>query len=344
MKSRLWWIVVLVTMVMMVGCQPNEGTTIRSVYYWRHDVTFSDGERSYLRDHQISSIYLHLFDIVRDRGELQPSVTTRFRDSIPSGIEVIPVVFLNHDIMRDTAGLEALPERLTRRVVQMMEKNGQPRPRELQVDFDWTRSNEVRYFAFLQSLRAHLQREGIGRLSATIRLHQLAMAAPPVDYGALMVYNIGNYADVTERCSILTPHNLEPYLRYLKDYPLSLSTALPIYQWDLLFHRGTHFECIVRGVDTRDTVRFEQIDDTHFCSVSYQAIPTDGISMRGEGRILPGDVIRHEWVPAAVLDSVRSMLESSSPSVCHQIILYHLDDKQINQYSYEEIQKIYTGR
>lgn len=326
------------------GC-PNSGVPnpTPSVYYWKSDFHLSMAEKQFLHDHRIGKLYLHLFDVVREGTTLHPSSTVRFTDSLPADIQVIPVVFLNFDILNDTTGTAELPQLLARRVRRMMELNGGCLPQELQVDFDWTARNETLYFQLLAQLRDALQKEGIPRLSATIRLHQLARPIPPVDYGALMVYNVGNYANPRERCSILTPQLVRPYLPYLSSYRLPLCSALPVYQWNLLYHRD-HFECILRGVNLLDTTKFERIDDIHYRSLSYQAIPIGTISMQGDGRILPGDVVRHERVSAAMLDSVRLMLNEVSPACCQQVILYHLDEQQLSSYTYEELESIYMGR
>jgi len=64
----------------------------------------------------------------------------------------------------------------------------------------------------------------------------------------------------------------------------------------------------------------------------------------GDRRILPGDVVRHESVSAAVLDSVQQMLQRERPTMCDRLILYHLDQQQFNQYENEELERLYLGR
>lgn len=335
----------LALLLSLSACQ-QEGAEVpepaNAIYHWRSQLTLSARERAFLRDQQIGKVYLHLFDVVRRNGQLRPDATVSIIDTLPDNIHVIPIVFLAPNVLQDTTGLSALPQLIARRVTEMMVQNGLPRPDELQIDFDWTKRNQSRYYSLLSSLRHAFEAEGGHRLSATIRLHQLSMKAPPVDYGALMVYNVGNYASYDERCSILTPERVKPYLRHLPDYPLPLCTALPIYSWDLLFH-DHEFECILRGVNLQDTTNFEPLDATHYRSTAYLPIPPAGVTTNGRGRILPFDVVRHEQVSAAMLDSVRSMLHESRPSAVGQVILYHLDEKQINQYSNEELKALYTG-
>ena len=69
------------------------------------------------------------------------------------------------------------------------------------------------------------------KISTTIRLHQLSMAPPPVDYGVLMVYNTGSPAKWKERNPILDIRDVAPYLNRLDDYPLPLAAAYPVYLW-----------------------------------------------------------------------------------------------------------------
>lgn len=333
-----------------------------AVYYWRQELRLSDEERSWMERHEVKKMYLHLFDVERGNdGQLMPRTTLTVTDLPAADVEVIPVVFLTPSLMRDTTGLSALPELLVRRAEAIMQQNELGQMRELQIDFDWTRSNQMRYFVMLSDIRSQL--DGMGdvegkprRLSATIRLHQLQMQAPPVDYGALMVYNVGHIQQYDEPNSILTQELVEPYLKHLRNYDLPLCTALPTYSWDLLFH-DNEFRCILHGVNVKDTADYapaallpedlrKNLPETGEWMVArhYMPIPPNGVTMRGDGRIFPGDEIRHEWVSPDVLMAVRQALTKRRPTVCDQIILYHLDEKQLKQYTDEDIKTIYSGR
>ena len=61
--------------------------------------------------------------------------------------------------------------------------------------------------------------------------HQLSMPAPPADYGVLMVYNTGDPKNFAPRNPILDIRDVQPYMRYLADYPLPLAAAYPVYRW-----------------------------------------------------------------------------------------------------------------
>ena len=336
----------LSTLVSILGCSDPDAEIedpANAVYYWRHELQLSADEQAWMERNDVRKLYLHLFDVVRQNGQLMPRTTLTVTDLPPRDVKVIPVVFLAHDIMRDTTGLSALPRLIATRVEDMMTQNQLGAFDELQVDFDWAQSNQQRYFDLLGRLREALPTH---RLSATIRLHQLTLPVPPVDYGALMVYNLGRIQDPDEPCSILTLDLLRPYLPYLRGYKLPLCTALPVYSWDLLFHQN-EFRCILRGVSLTDSIEgqpaFTQISPGHYQAQRYQPIPPSGVAMNGSGRIFPGDIVRHEAVSATVLREVRQAIEQMRPSACRQIILYHLDDKQLKQYTDADIQSFYTG-
>ena len=46
-----------------------------------------------------------------------------------------------------------------------------------------------------------------------------------------MVYNTGDPQKFAERNPILDLRDVQPYMRYLADYPLPLAAAYPVYAW-----------------------------------------------------------------------------------------------------------------
>lgn len=342
-----WHVILLVwlgAVLLCAGCgrQPKcVDNPQPSVYYWRTTFSLDDAERSFLAEHKIGKLYLHLFDVVRGQdGGLQPSATLLFQDSVPKDVEVIPVVFIAPGALRDTSGVSELPGLIVRRIDQMLEQNYVGAATEIQLDYDWVQSDQQTYFAMLQSVVNQLHASG-RKLSVTIRLHQLSLPVPPADYGVLMVYNTGNLTKGDETNSILSVNAVGPYLRNLHDYDLPLCTALPVYSWDLLFHSG-HFVQILKGVDVRDTACFAPIDSVHYRCLQYMPAPNNGVVDSESQRMFPGDVVRHEWADMATIRKVRSMLERERPGVCSQTIVYHLDNKSLNQYTTNEIQEFFT--
>jgi hypothetical protein len=229
MKNRSLLLLMLLLLAMTACEKQSSRKTLESgnaVYYWRTDLRLDSTEKTFLAQYHINKVYCRYFDVVmNDSGEPKPNATISFSDTLPDSIEIIPTVYITEDCMHQTH--EGLAEKIVKRIRQMNETNDIPNVHEIQIDCDYTSKSRKRYYQFLEEVRK-LWGE---TLSTTIRLHQLAMPAPPVDYGALMIYNTGDPRKWEERNPILDFRDVGPYLRRLDDYPLPLAAAYPVFQW-----------------------------------------------------------------------------------------------------------------
>lgn len=200
------------------------------VYYWRTDLHLDSTERAFLKQHHINKVYCRYFDVVMsdDGTEPKPNATIAFTDTLPAGIELIPTVYITEDCMHKPH--KDLAEKLVKRIMQMNETNHIGNVHEIQIDCDYTSKSRATYYQFLEQVRHHLSPTSY-HLSTTIRLHQLSMPVPPVDYGVLMVYNTGDPRKWQERNPILDYRDVYPYLNKLAQYQLPLAAAYPVYQW-----------------------------------------------------------------------------------------------------------------
>lgn len=313
----------------------------KSIYYWRTVLKLSDTERSFLHQNDISTLYLHLFDVRDINDELMPASTLLFRDSIPSGVRIVPVVFIEPSALNGRAPVDSLAARIVKRVDDILAGNGYDMPDELQIDFDWTVSNRDKYFKILESAR-QIMHSRDGQLSTTIRLHQLTDKLPPVDYGVLMMYNVGNITDVKEKNSILDRNTVQPYMKALSRYELPIVTALPIYSWNIVFS-GNEFKAIAHSVNPKDTTMFLPVDSGLYRCLKYAPLAMAGSRDGSGGRIYPGDVVRHEFVAPDVLAGVLDDIRQANRKAASHIILYHLDEKSLQQYDPEFLQKLLGG-
>ena len=223
--------------LLLAGCGQHEKLLEQgnAVYYWRTDLRLDSTEQAFLHTYHINKVYCRYFDVVMsDDGEPKPNATIAFSDTLPEGVEIIPTVYITEDCMHQKH--EGLAEKIVTRIRQMNETNDIPGVCELQIDCDYTAKSRKHYYAFLEEVsqcwKASLSGDAKDeRLSATIRLHQLAMEAPPVDYGVLMIYNTGDPRKFMERNPILDLRDVSPYLHRLDDYALPLAAAYPVYQW-----------------------------------------------------------------------------------------------------------------
>ena len=251
------WPLLIMTLLLLTACsqQPSRIPleTGNAVYYWRTDLRLDSTERAFLSQYHIKKVYCRYFDVVMsDSGEPKPNATISFSDTLPDSIEVIPTVYITEDCMH--ADHPGLAEKIVARILQMNETNDIPNVREIQIDCDYTSKSRKRYYAFLEEVgrlwKSSLSSQsrdfrGI-RLSTTIRLHQLSMPAPPVDYGALMVYNTGDPRKSEERNPILDYRDVGPYLKHLDSYPLPLAIAYPVFRWLRIVY-GVRYEYTVEA-------------------------------------------------------------------------------------------------
>ena len=254
----MWRRVVLplwLLLLLLAGCQQQKpapfGASGNAVYYWRTTFALDSAEQQFLHAHHIRRIFCRYFDVVMSAQEQQPmpNATLRFESKMPDSIEIVPTVFIMEDCMREPY-IDSLAARLVRRIGQMNQTNDIGGVSQLQMDCDYTARSRQTYYRFLRKVRAEMQKQAarqpsagsrLARLSATIRLHQLAMPAPPVDYGVLMLYNTGAPERFTERNPILDFRDVQPYLRHLKSYPLPLAAAYPVFLWQRTLH-GVNIE------------------------------------------------------------------------------------------------------
>ena len=221
----------LLTLLIM-GCskqkaQDNDLERCNSVYYWRTDLRLDSTEKAFLSHYHINKVYCRYFDVVMNDGASEPSpnATISFSDALPTGIEIIPTIYITEDCMHKS--YKGLAKKIVDRIKQMNETNDIKDVREIQIDCDYTSKSRQTYYSFLKEVA----KEWNFQVSTTIRLHQLSMPAPPVDYGVLMVYNTGDPRKWEERNPILDYRDVYPYLSRLDKYPLPLATAYPVYQW-----------------------------------------------------------------------------------------------------------------
>jgi len=266
----------LAMLILVTACQhqPQPTTTTQAVYYWRTELRLDSVERAFLHTHSVSKLYCRYFDVVMaqrtgygEQGigkEPMPNATLAFSDTLPKGVELVPTVFITEDCMHEPhPGLAA---KLVKRILQMNETNDISGVREIQIDCDYTARSRRMYYDFLREIKEEWNKANqmahssplTFPLSTTIRLHQLQMPEPPVDYGVLMLYNTGDPQRFMERNPILDLRDVVPYLRWLGDYKLPLAAAYPVYSWQRQIH-GVRIE---HSVEADEILRVKEAVET----------------------------------------------------------------------------------
>ena len=251
----------LLLSLLMTGCSKRkELPQGNAVYYWRTDFRLDSTERAFLSQYHINKVYCRYFDVVINDEEAGPvpNATITFSDTLPEDIEIIPTVYITENCMHKP--YPGLAEKLVKRIIQMNETNDIKNVHEIQIDCDYTSKSRKVYYDFLNEVAQAWR----NTLSTTIRLHQLSMKAPAVDYGVLMIYNTGDPRKFMERNPILDIRDVEPYLSRLDSYPLPLAAAYPVYQWV----RNIHNVRVEHTVAAEEILRVKQAVEKYRPSLS----------------------------------------------------------------------------
>lgn len=299
---------------------------MRAMYHWKNIFSLDDEEQDFLKKHNVGRLYIRFFDVTLedlvngDAPQIVPSATVRFEDTchwrydtedVP---EIVPTIFITPEAILSIDNQEqtkTIAKKMLERIDNMCSYYSVPmnKVNEIQLDCDWTMWSEQPFFRFCRAVRKAMPKSWL--LSSTIRLHQLRMQEPPVDYGVLMLYNTNNLRNPEVENSILSADDVKPYLKHVK-YQLPLDLAYPTFSWDLWFQNG-RFRGILRSRCQADSLR------------------------------QTGEMIRHEEVDYKEIMKVKNLVEARLPNPKHKrsTILYHLDSNNLNKYSYNEIEDIF---
>lgn len=248
---------IAISMAMLSCHRSSPMSEMNAVYYWRTEWQLDSTERAFLDTYHINKVYCRYFDVVMDAAKgPMPNATIAFVQTPPADLEIVPTVFITEDCMHEHH--DGLAAKLVKRILQMNDTRDIHGVREIQIDCDYTDRSRHFFYDFLEEVRRETDRHGL-RLSATIRLHQLSMAPPPVDYGVLMLYNTGDPRRFQERNPVLDQRDVQPYVRRLDAYDLPLAAAYPIYLWQRRIY-GVHVEHRVEADEIREV---KQIVEHH---------------------------------------------------------------------------------
>lgn len=320
------------------SCKNDKQHNSPSFYYWKTVYELSPMEKITLSHLKVEKLYLRLFDVVWDAEKQQasPEGLLKVNDDL-SRFAIVPVVYINNEVFIE------LPDDkisqfayLVHQQLKEMAVNRNFTFTEYQLDCDWTQSTQKSYFKFLKALK-QLDKQWLQ--TATIRLHQIKYknktGVPPVDEGVLMFYNMGEINAKPYNNSIFNAKDANKYSRFIAQYPLPLSAALPIYSWGIHCRAGKVKNILPRRqfIDFLDEEYF--MIDTPFVRVTkttvYKGIAFD-----------QNDYIKIEAVTPAMCLEAASILDKNAPKDGYRnIIFYDLDEHTINRFPHEKITDIY---
>lgn len=312
-----------------------------AIYHWKTVFDLKKDETDFLKAHSIQKMYVRFFDVDVETSPMNstnsaiPIGTTLFKSPKPTGIEIVPTVFITVKslVSAKEKGIGDLAAKIYTRVCNMADYNDLGPIREIQLDCDWTSSTQELFYALCKKT-TQLAHEDSVIVSATIRLHQLRMDPPPVDQGVLMVYNTGALRESRTKNSILDYDDVKTYLSGKSfHFGLPLDYAFPTYGWGVMFRNGV-YNGILHKTDYSDETRYKRGKEDTFIVKKDHVL---------EGKPLwEGDVIRMEYPSADEVKKVAELVVSALQDSTHSVVLYHLDSNNLLKFSDDEISCIYN--
>jgi hypothetical protein len=211
------------------------------------------------------------------------------------------------------------------------------RPREIQLDCDWTDSTRHGFFGFLRELGT----ASALPLTSTIRLHQIKYrertGVPPVSRGTLMFYNMGRFSADPDARMIFDAASAEKYLARLDDYPLPLDVALPIWSWTV----HTRDDLVVGLMQSTDPAELPLLDflraDGPERFVATRSAFLHGVMIR------EGDVLKIEVTGPAETQAAAAMLAPhlQPASTARTITLFDLSERNLTRHGTDQLEAVF---
>lgn len=333
--TRHFTIIILAVTCLLSCTTHDEPVVHRGFYYWKSRFALDSTEASALKTLRTEKLYLKFFDVGWDELSRQPAPIAKiqFSQKPPSGVSVVPVVFITNETLQQCSAdqLAQLALKIPQLLSSQLSNNQLPAPKEIQLDCDWTATTKDKYFLLLQLLKKTDLFKG-KILSATIRLHQVKYrnetGVPPADRGLLMCYNMGNLTKPETKNSIIETSVLEQYIGRAKEYPLPLDMALPLFDWWVWFRENEYMGLVyAETLQPTDSKKWRAPKDTSFNGYNFKA----------------GDWLRYEGSDAAEIDKAIRLLKAQRNCQEQNIILYHLDAKNLAHYDPDALERFYSG-
>jgi hypothetical protein len=332
--------------VLLLGsCKPKPVHIERAMYYWKNDRSSLSGkEDSTLSTLGIGKLYVKFFEVQvhPTMGNVPMAKTNLY---IPyyrnEKFEVIPVVFISNEVMKSVEG--GAIDTLADNIIYLVNKyasssylgSSENALKEIQIDCDWTPTTRANYFRLLTKIKTMTK----AKISCTLRLYPYAypdkMGIPPVDKVMLMCYNLLPPLKSRTKNSILDLEELTAYLKGAKRYPLHTDIALPVFSWMHLYRNNQFLTLINKNPEPYKALLNQP--DALWSEVISDAL-IDQVYLR------TGDQMKTEQIQVALLKKAVQTIKKHVPlNGTTTVSLFHLDEDQLNQYSYEELDYLYSG-
>ncbi|WP_248574862.1 hypothetical protein [Flavobacterium sp. H122] len=322
----------LIVLFLFFSCEKKSSNA--SFYYWRTQFDLSKEENEILQSNEVKKLYVRYFDVALANNQPFPLAPIHFLDKKVNQ-EIIPVVFIKNEIfLSKSVDLNDLKDKILG-LIDQINKSNNIKDKEIQIDCDWSLQSRDRYIQFLTLIKKEYKKT----ISVTIRLHQIKYfketKVPPVDYGVLMFYNMGQLtANGTN--SIYDKNIAVNYIYHLKNYPLKLKIALPIFSWYVHSRDGK----VINLLSKLDKRKFE---NNPCFEISTSTISVKKNTLFNGFFFKKNDKLRLEEITENDLDEMKELLQNKLPYKPEEIIFYDLNTKNLKNYTNEFFFKTFTA-
>jgi hypothetical protein len=315
------------------SCQQQEQPII-SFYYWKTVFRLSPKEKNTLTTNEVKRLYIRYFDIDLDPKTQEPFPRSpiRFEES-KLNFEIVPVVYIKNRVMLDK-NLDVFDlAKKTNRFIQQINTKNNIIIQEIQIDCDWTLASKDNYLHFIEAFKKVSNK----KLSATIRLHQIKYfektKIPNVDRGVLMYYNMGKIAPDSLN-SIYDRNIANRYLASLKNYPLPIDIALPIYSWGIHIRDG-------KIIGLRNKIDANNLkNNSSFVPINGNWFKIRNSNYKEGNYYKENDLLKIETISGNDLLEMANDLDKNTVQNPKEIIFYDLDEFNLKKYDTAIFKKV----
>lgn len=324
------------------SCSHKAEHVERAFYYWKsNEWELKKGEDSAIKVINPGKLYIKFFEVSHD--EMMGNIPVAKSQLSNYNLEslkgsVIPTVYLTNDVFLKSSEseLDSLANNVSFLISKYcLERFEMSKPQEIQIDCDWTPKSRDRYFYFLKKLKAKAKME----LSCTLRLYPYKypdkMGVPPADKVMLMCYNLVNPLESENTNSILDTEELSKYLNIKRNYPLHVDIALPVFSW-MQVYQNKRFRGLVYPGNKSVKKILKQVKPL------WYEVTKD--TMVEDHYLRIGDLVKYEEItPQKINTAIKIIKENVVLDKTITVALYHLDEKELNNFSYETLTGFYTS-
>lgn len=161
------------------------------------------------------------------------------------------------------------------------------------------------------------------------------MGVPPVDKAMLMCYNLVNPLESETTNSILDTGELSKYLDKKREYPLHIDIALPVFSW-MQVYQNKRFRGLIYPGDNSVKKILKQVKPLWY-EVTKDTLLDDHY-------LRIGDLVKYEEItPQKINAAIKIIKENVALEKTITVALYHLDEKELNNFTNETLTGFYTS-